>query len=218
MRNFKPVTYLLVGLNIFIFIRMFQLYGLSATDPENIYNSGGMFGNLFYQNHEWKRLITPSFVHIGITHLAFNMLALYSASSIFEQIYGSIKTLLIYLVTAVTGNVFAAFFTPAIVVAGASTSIFGMFAVLATLAVISKHDGVKNVGASYIGVILINLVYNLFTPGVSLAGHIGGAIGGLLMALILNSKFESREWISKLISLGVLIAMIAVMVSFTPFM
>lgn len=110
MRNFKPVTYLLVGLNIFIFIRMFQLYGLSATEPENIYNSGGMFGNLFYQNHEWKRLITPSFVHIGITHLAFNMLALYTASSILEQIYGGIKTLLIYLVTAVTGNVFAAFF------------------------------------------------------------------------------------------------------------
>ena len=117
-----------------------------------------------------------------------------------------------------TGNVFAAFFTPAIVVAGASTSIFGMFAVLETLAVISKHDGVKNVGASYIGVILINLVYNLFTPGVSLAGHIGGAIGGLLMALILNSKFEKREWISKLISLGVLIVMVSFMVSFTPFM
>ena len=92
MRNFKPITYLLVGLNIFIFIRMFQLYGLSATAPENIYNSGGMFGNLFYQTHEWKRLITPSFVHIGIAHLAFNMLALYSASSILEQIYGSIKT------------------------------------------------------------------------------------------------------------------------------
>lgn len=196
---------------------MFQLYGLSATEPENIYNSGGMFGNLFYQNHEWKRLITPSFVHIGIAHLAFNMLALYSASSILEQIYGSLKTLLIYLVTAVTGNVFAAFFTPAIVVAGASTSIFGMFAVLATLAVISKHDGVKNVGASYIGVILINLLYNLFTPGVSMAGHIGGAIGGVLMALILNSKFEKRELISKIISVVVLLATIGVMAMFTPF-
>lgn len=206
-----------MGLNIFIFIRMFQLYGLSATEPENIYNSGGMFGNLFYQNHEWKRLITPSFVHIGIAHLAFNMLALYSASSILEQIYGSLKTLLIYLVTAVTGNVFAAFFTPAIVVAGASTSIFGMFAVLATLAVISKHDGVKNVGASYIGVILINLLYNLFTPGVSMAGHIGGAIGGVLMALILNSKFEKRELISKIISVVVLLATIGVMAMFTPF-
>ena len=217
MRNFKPITYCLVGLNIFIFIRMYQLYGLAATEPENIYNSGGMFGNLFYQNHEWKRLITPSFVHIGIAHLAFNMLALYSASSILEQIYGSLKTLLIYLVTAVTGNVFAAFFTPAIVVAGASTSIFGMFAVLATLAVISKHDGVKNVGASYIGVILINLLYNLFTPGVSMAGHIGGAIGGVLMALILNSKFEKRELISKIISVVVLLATIGVMAMFTPF-
>lgn len=206
-----------MGLNIFIFIRMFQLYGLSATEPENIYNSGGMFGNLFYQNHEWKKLITPAFVHIGITHLLFNMLALYTASSILEQIYGSIKTLLIYLVTAAVGNIFAAFFTPAIVVAGASTSIFGMFAVLATLAVISKHDGVKNVGASYIGVILINLLYNLFTPGVSMAGHIGGAIGGVLMALILNSKFEKRELISKIISVVVLLATIGVMAMFTPF-
>ena len=196
---------------------MYQLYGLAATEPENIYNSGGMFGNLFYQNHEWKRLITPSFVHIGITHLLFNMLALYTASSILEQIYGSIKTLLIYLVTAAVGNIFAAFFTPAIVVAGASTSIFGMFAVLATLAVISKHDGVKNVGASYIGVILINLLYNLFTPGVSMAGHIGGAIGGVLMALILNSKFEKRELISKIISVVVLLATIGVMAMFTPF-
>lgn len=217
MRNFKPITYLLVGLNIFIFIRMYQLYGLAATAPENIYNYGGMYGNLFYQNHEWKKLITPAFVHIGITHLLFNMLALYTASSILEQIYGSIKTLLIYLVTAAVGNIFAAFFTPAIVVAGASTSIFGMFAVLATLAVISKHDGVKNVGASYIGVILINLLYNLFTPGVSMAGHIGGAIGGVLMALILNSKFEKRELISKIISVVVLLATIGVMAMFTPF-
>ena len=212
MRNFKPITYCLVGLNIFIFIRMFQLYGLSATEPENIYNSGGMFGNLFYQNHEWKRLITPSFVHIGITHLLFNMLALYTASSILEQIYGSLKTLLIYLVTAVTGNVFAAFFTPAIVVAGASTSIFGMFAVLATLAVISKHDGVKNVGASYIGVILINLVYNLFTPGVSIAGHIGGALGGVLATFMFSSKYEEMSLFKNLISTVIFVTIVGIII------
>lgn len=201
-----------MAFNLLIFGLMTFKYGQIVTDPESIYNSGGMFGAYFFETHQWTRLITPAFVHIGIQHLVFNMIALYSASTLLEDIYGSIKTLLIYFASAIMGNIFAALFTPTTVVAGASTSIFGMFAVLATLSIVSQNNVIKNAGASYLGLIIINLVYNLVTPGVSIAGHIGGALGGVLATFMFSSKYEEMSLLKNLISTVIFVTIVGLII------
>lgn len=206
----RPATLILIAFNLYIFYRMYAVYGVDKmTSFSAIYNAGGMHGNNFYATHQWKMLITPAFVHIGLTHLVFNMVALASVGQLVEQIYGSLKTFFIYGITAVLGNVAAMFMTPNTLVAGASTALFGMFALVATLGFLSENTGIKQMAGSYLSLIIINLIYNLVSPGVSIAGHLGGAVAGVILAFAMKSKFDKpKGLITRAISYGLLILLI----------
>lgn len=52
------------------------------------------------------RLVTPIFVHIGVEHFLFNMLALYFMGKMAEQIFGTLRFLGLYLLAGVMGNAF----------------------------------------------------------------------------------------------------------------
>lgn len=54
---------------------------------------------------EWWRLITPMFLHIGLTHLLFNTFALWSVGAAVERIYGSGRFLLIYFISGIFGSI-----------------------------------------------------------------------------------------------------------------
>ena len=79
--------------------------------------------------------------------------------------------------------------TPRVVSAGASTSIFGLFAAVVGLAFFTKHPFLQQIGRMFTVLIVANLVMNLFSLGnVSIWAHIGGAIGGLLLSAIFAPK------------------------------
>ena len=71
--------------------------------------------------------------------------------------------------------------------AGASTSVFGLFVAVALLGVL--HRGNRSVFAQYskgmLGVIAVNVAYTLLVPGISVSGHLGGALGGAAAMLML---------------------------------
>lgn len=95
------------------------------------------------------------------------------------------------------GNIFTLFFTPHVVAAGASTSLFGVFSAIAIAGYFGKNPYLKQVGKSYQVMILLNLFFNIFTPGVSLAGHVGGLVGGVLVAIFLtkqNGSLLFKTW------------------------
>jgi len=58
---------------------------------------------------DYKRLITSGFLHVGWTHLIFNMLSLYAFSGLIEQNLGEIKFLIIYFASLIGGNLFSLF-------------------------------------------------------------------------------------------------------------
>ena len=39
-----------------------------------------------------------------------------------------------------------------------------------------------------IGIIVVNIVYTLIVPGISISGHLGGALGGLIAMFMLPAK------------------------------
>lgn len=53
---------------------------------------------------DFKRLITSGFVHVGWTHLIFNMLSLYAFSGRLEASVGGVNFLLIYFGSLIGGN------------------------------------------------------------------------------------------------------------------
>lgn len=176
------ITYSILILQIIIFILM-TVTGGSQNIP-NLILFGAKFNPLI-QHGQWWRLITPMFIHIGFMHLLFNSLILYFLGRQIESIYGHWRYFLLYMLSGIAGNVFSFAFNSAIS-AGASTAVFGLFAAAVVLSRLNPGNPyIQSMGQSYLTLIIINLVFNIFSPGVDLAGHLGGLLGGALLASVL---------------------------------
>lgn len=88
---------------------------------------------------QWWRLLTSVFLHFGLLHVAFNMLALYVNGLMAERIFGSVRYLVIYLVAGLAGSVASLLWHPVVNGAGASGAIFGILGAL--LAFFVKREG-----------------------------------------------------------------------------
>ena len=165
----------------------------NSTSSQTIFEFGGLYGYyvIFDPSQLW-RLLTPIFVHIGWQHFLFNIFALYVVGQLAEQIWGSWRFLLLYLLSGIMGNIFTLLLTPDVVAAGASTSIFGVFAAITVVGYFGHNPYLKQLGQSYQALIVVNLIFNLFMPNVGIVGHIGGLVGGLLAAVFLPTVIEKQ--------------------------
>lgn len=137
---------------------------------------------------EYYRLFTAMFMHYGALHLLMNMYALWILGRSLEAFLGPVRFLALYLVAGFGGNVAAYVFQPGALSAGASTAIFGLFA---ALFLVLRRLGLN--AASVLPVIIVNLVFTLTVPGISIAGHLGGfVVGGLVGAGLAYAPREGR--------------------------
>ena len=189
----NPITIFLLVLTTLVFLAMQIVYFGNATSWQAILNFGGMYGAYvsLVPTQLW-RLVTPIFVHIGWEHFFFNALTLYFVGQLAEQIWGHHKFLVLYVLSGIAGNVFTLFFTPNVIAAGASTSLFGVFAATMVVGYFGKDPFLKEVGRNYQILIAINLLFNLFSPSIGIVGHIGGIVGGLLCAIFLPTQVDEK--------------------------
>ncbi|MFI7574320.1 rhomboid family intramembrane serine protease [Micromonospora sp. NPDC049497] len=138
---------------------------------------------------QWYRLVTAMFLHYGVLHLLLNMWGLWLLGRALEAQLGPLRFAALYLVSGFGGNVAAYLLTeqnrPT---AGASTAIFGLFA---AVIVIERRMG-RDI-SQFLPVLVINLVFTLTVPGISIPGHLGGLVVGGLMALVLAYAPRSRR-------------------------
>ena len=189
----RPVTFgiLIITTLVFMAIQIFRFS--DSTSGATIFEFGGLYG-LFLKHDPSQlwRLVTPIFVHIGWQHFLFNLFAIYIVGQLAEQVWGSWRFLLLYLLSGIMGNIFTLLLTPDVVAAGASTSIFGVFAAITVAGYFGRNPYLKHLGQSYQALIVINLIFNLFMPNVGIVGHIGGLVGGLLVAVFLPTLHEKN--------------------------
>lgn len=185
----SPATCSIVSLMIVIFLMTQILFWKNPTSSAAIYLSGGLVGTLLKQDPQqiW-RLISPIFVHIGWEHFLFNLITLYFLGKLAENIWGSLRFLVLFFLSGIMGNLFVFLLTPNVLVAGSSTAIFGLFAAIVTVGYFSDNPYLKELSKSYQTLIIINLIFNLFLTNVSIVGHIGGIVGGALVGLVLVKK------------------------------
>lgn len=186
-------TFLFLTIQIGVYIIM-EVVGASHGVFRGSENSGilYLFGALspqaIIENHEYWRFITPIFIHIGFTHLALNSLTLYFVGRILEPIIGHARFFFVYIVSGIIGNLLSfAFGSSYGLSAGASTSLFGIFAAFIVLGrIYSYHPMIRQMSQNMTLLIIMNLVMNLFSSGVDILGHLGGAIGGLLLMVVVG--------------------------------
>ena len=197
-----PVTTLLLVSFIGLFIVQ-VLTGVDANNPSTAeLLKWGANALPYTMDSEPWRLASSAFLHIGLMHLLFNGFAMYFFGQIAEPMFGSAKFLALFLLAAIGGNLLNNHITwqgildgtgqPGLS-AGASGGIMGIGAALliAALFKISVNGMVLNL-KSLIMIMGINLVYGFAVPGIDNAGHIGGAVTGLVIALAFVIAYRQR--------------------------
>jgi len=180
----KPrFTYILLGLNILIFIAQ------SLTGSDLWLNAGAKINSAIIAG-EWWRLITPMFLHLNLLHIAVNSYSLFVFGPQVESLLGYRRFLVVYLVSGIAGTVLSFVMSPNPSI-GASGAIFGLVGVM--LVYFYRHRRLfGEMGRRRLIDILIiagiNLVIGL-TPGIDNWGHVGGLAGGALLSWLLGPVY-----------------------------
>lgn len=174
----SPATVILIAINIAAFLAEIATGsgGISSASSPLI-RDYGLLGAAVADD-QWYRLVTAGFLHAGLMHVAFNMIALWFLGEVLEPSIGTVRFVLIYFASLLAGSFGALVVSGDLTLTiGASGAVFGIFG--ATF-VIAQGRGLSNV-AGQIGIILgINLLLTFTISGISIGGHIGGLIGGAI--------------------------------------
>jgi len=175
------VTQVLIALNVGVYLIQLGMGAGVNADTGWIFEKGVLWLP-FLQQGDWWRLITAAFLHHGPLHLGLNMLALYWFGAPVEMFLGRARFLLLYLVGGLAGSAGALIATPHSPTVGASGAIFGILGA----ALVLERQRLYVLGGSALTVIVVNIVFTLVVPGISIGGHLGGLAGGALATLALS--------------------------------
>jgi membrane associated rhomboid family serine protease len=173
----------LVAVNVLVYL-------LDEALNHRLFTAFEMQGASVAVNGESYRLVTSAFLHVGFTHLALNMIALWFVGAAVEARLGRWRYLTVYLMSALGGSVLSyAVDSPFQASVGASGAVFGVFGALFVLSVKLKFEL-----GGLIALIVINAVIG-FVPGLNInwRAHLGGLIvGSVLTAVMIYAPQRSR--------------------------
>lgn len=183
------VTYAIIGVTAFVYVLQLATQFLIQIDLPVVFFL--KVNDLIREGQLW-RLLTPALVHGSITHIGFNMYALFSFGTGLERHFGHRRFLLLYLLGAFAGNVMS-FLLVENNSLGASTAIFGLLGAEGIF-IFQNRKLFAGRFRSAIGNIIFIAVINLFIigslPNIDNAGHVGGLFGGLMFAWFASPIWE----------------------------
>jgi membrane associated rhomboid family serine protease len=97
--------------------------------PEILIELGAMKTDLLVVHGEWYRILSAIFLHAGIIHLVLNVGSILFICGAVEKNHGRLNTAILFLVSAIGGNLMSGVMQPGYVLIGASGGIFGVFGV-----------------------------------------------------------------------------------------
>lgn len=183
------VTYIIMAICIILFILM-ELSG-DSTNSQTLLKYGANL-DVLVKNGEYYRLFTCIFLHIGIMHLLCNMYSLYIIGREVENLFGKIKYIIIFILSGIFGSIMSLAFTHNTISAGASGAIFGLLGALLYFGMHYRTYLGEAIKRSIIPIIVVNLIIGFFAEGIDLAAHIGGLVGGVLVAMMVGVPDKSK--------------------------
>jgi membrane associated rhomboid family serine protease len=196
LTSFRPyLTYALIAVNVAVWAAGVGL-GILGGNTGALLGGGGLLlnaGALWGPKvaaGEWWRLITAGFLHTGLFHVGLNMAALFVFGPPVERVLGRVRYGVLYTTSLLAGSLGVMLLSPNSVTVGASGAIFGL---LGALVVAQRSARISLRSSGIIPLIVINLVFTVAVPGISIGGHLGGLAGGLLAGSVLfNRRFQGR--------------------------
>jgi membrane associated rhomboid family serine protease len=197
-RRANSVTMALIAVNVFVYAAELAAGGSINGTANWLFNHGALFASgAYFQGQvvpipstfagaaasagvahgEWWRMVTAAFLHYGPLHLALNMYSLFYAGTILEHVIDRWRFALLYVVTGICGSAGALLLSPDSLTVGASGAIFG---ILGALFILERRGQIAS-GGQIAGLIVINLIFTFALSNISVGGHIGGLVSGIVL-------------------------------------
>ncbi len=177
-RSGSPITYVLIAINVLVFFA-------GELDPSlgrRMLLEGAHLPALISAG-EWWRAFTAIFLHGGITHVLFNMWALYIFGPALEHRFGSVSFASLYLASGLGGSALYQAVGRDVFAVGASGAIFGLMGALLASAYRQRFSPAGRAVFSQLLLLLgINLALPLIVPNIAWEAHVGGLVAGVVIA------------------------------------
>ncbi|MEG2353167.1 MAG: rhomboid family intramembrane serine protease [Clostridium sp.] len=197
-RNTKidKITTILIAINVIIYaiaaiISLKQRGVILEIDNMTLYKLGANVNIGFIEISSLYRFVTSIFLHGGLMHLVFNMYALYSLGPLVSKVFGNKKYLFLYFSSGILSSFVSSLFLRGISI-GASGAIFGLLGAVLIYSLKNKDIVGKGFIQNILIVIALNLVMGMSIPNIDQMGHIGGLIGGIIGAMVLQENNNSK--------------------------
>lgn len=171
-REYRSITKILIIINVLVFIfdMIFGAKFIQFIQP-----------NSSLSNVEtWLSIILAGFTHFSLIHILVNMMFLSNVGPVLEELIGSKRFSFLYGFCLIFSGIVVTMFGNGIT-AGASGALFGIFTFYVCLVI--KYGNNKAQTQSIIYTFLLNVGLTVFVSGISMAGHFGGIVAGLIAFL-----------------------------------
>ena len=149
------------------------------------------------EEQQYYRVFTSMFLHFGFEHLMNNMVMLMVIGWNLEMEIGTIRFLIIYLLSGLGGNLMSACWSLKIgeyaISAGASGAIFGLIGALFYVAIRNRGRIGNITGRGIIVLIVLSLYFGYASSGVDNMAHIGGLVSGFFLGVLLYWKRDRKD-------------------------
>jgi membrane associated rhomboid family serine protease len=165
---------------------------------------------------EYYRLVTAAFLHAGLTHILFNMWALYLFGPPLERQVGSLPFAALYFSSAVTGGALYFLLGGPGVAVGASGAIFGLFGAWVAGFWRNRHaPGARQALHQLFVLLAINAALPLAVPAIAWEAHLGGFLAGVAIVTLWAGAAGRPEHGARRIALAVAVGVLALVAVIT---
>jgi len=165
-------------------------FGGGSANADALLRSGASYGPLTI-GHEWWRLLSASFVHVGVIDLVIHMVALGYMGWAAERQFGNVAFGLICLVASIGGNLVAQETDTLSIVTGATALVCGCYGALLALAVWHHGELAEEVPQTLMSSAVVAVfVIAEFGFEFSFSAMMGGLICGFVCGLVLSPSAE----------------------------
>ncbi len=142
--------------------------------------------------HRFWTLISASFLHGGILHIGFNMMALYQLGPFILSEFGFHRFINLYIITGICGFATSVLFGVPFTI-GASASVCGL---IGAIIYYGKSRGGSYGEAIYkqaIGWVIGLIFFGLIFPGINNWAHGGGLLSGIALSFLMGYNDNKPE-------------------------
>jgi len=142
--------------------------------------------------HWWWTLLSASYLHGGLLHIAFNMLALKNLGPFVVREYGVNRFFIIYTITGIAGF-YLSYLAGVSLTIGASAGICGLIG--ATLYYGKSRGDLygETIYKQVMGWVVGLALFGFMVPGINNWGHGGGIVSGILLGFLMGYNDKHAE-------------------------